>query len=406
MSAFLKSLLTNKNILKFYILCMFFFHFFLIFNYEQNSVHFLPRLYFIALHYAFLDAVFFIFTYIFYRRKNIWVPLAIATTLTNISIGTGLYGIEIVSEVFHHFGDWLVKDIWNIKFLNISMTGSSFSWMLAASIYAGIGLIIYGRYFIKSKENFDTKIEKQIIFQGLGLYAIIIPFAFIFTHFTFVGSSFQYLQGLLQYNHKAIAIYEQQHQHDSFKFRNTKWFPDLKSAITYYSADEFKKNTNLYNLNDKEFNEKLEFYVKVMNTLHNLEENGFKDSEDVTYDTMKTIPEWFQVAYDFKFSGSSEQHKTLWMSDVLVTNVAAFSAESVEDVTRHAIFYIKQAEDGSYYVLFDYNRIFKDEHYNYIFNNIFVLFNLTYISLFLYLIHIHRKERLSNRKSVKKAEEL
>lgn len=401
----LKKISNHKNILKFYILGMFLFHFFLIFNYEQNSVHFLPRLYFIALHYAFLDAVFFIFTYVFYRRRDIWVPLAVATTLTNISIGTGLYGVEIVSEIFHHFGDWLVKDIWNIKFLNISMTGSSFSWMLAASIYVGIALIIYGRYFIKSKVNFETKIEKQIIFQGLGLYAIIIPLAFVFTHFTFVGSSFQYLQGLLQYNSKAISIYEKQHQHDHFKFRNTQWFPDLKSVISYYSSDEYKKNVNLYGLSDKSFNEKLEFYVKVMNAIHTIKEKGFTDSEDVSYDTMKTIPEWFQVAYDFKFNGSSQKDKTFWMSDVLVTNVAAFSAESVEDVTRHAIFYIKQAQDGSFYVFFDYNRNFKDEHYNYIFNNIFILFNLTYISLFLYLIHIHRKERLANRKTITEGEQ-
>lgn len=241
---------------------------------------------------------------------------------------------------------------------------------------------------MRKKTDFDNKVEKQLIYVGLGLYLVLFPFVFVFTHFTFVGSNYQYIQGIFQYTDSAVKIYEKDGQKDYFQIKDLRWFPDIHTAVAHYAQPQFTQDI-------LESKNKKAFYDTAIEKLTNLEQNGWQQREKMTYDKMESFHHWVQVAYNFNLEGEDAQTKTIWYSEI--SPVITDSRKNDQDLLRHSILYLHQTPRGDVYAMFNFDRTFKDHRMNYIFNLFFILYHFIYLGLFVYLITIHDRKHLGNK---------
>ncbi len=357
-------------------------------DYDLNSVKFLPRvisLVFIAL---IVNGVCFGVLFFLFKRKLFVLPLALALTLSNFLIFLNLYNGQLAFQINQFLGDKLINDIFKIRFINASVNDGNLSWGIALGTYIGVMMMTYGQWFIKKKTDFDNKVEKQLIFMGLGLYLVLFPFVFVFTHFTFVGSNYQYMQALIKYTHSATEIYEAQNQRDTFNIKELKWFPDLKTAVSYYKSPTFKEQVATSK-------NKKEFYNSAIGKIDQIFYQGWKDKPPVKYNEIERFHDWVQISYNFNFDGLNAEKKTVWYSEI--SPVIGNAREKDEDLLRHSVLYLRELKDGSVYAMIDFNRTFKNHKMNYIFNFFFILYHILYIGLFLYLITLHSKKNIGGK---------
>ena len=328
-----------------------------------------------------------LFFFIF-RKKNFLIPATLGLFLSNILIYFTLYQEKISFFISQGLGDLMINDIFKVRFINASVSDGNLSWAIAFAFYVGCAMLIYGQWFIRKKTDFDNKVEKQLIYMGLGLYLVLFPFVFCFTHFTFVGSNYQYIQGILQYSNSAVQIYEKEHQTDYFQIKDLRWFPNMETAVQYYKSPLFTSNI----MNSK--NKKI-FYETSINKLDELKNNGWVDDEKMTYDKIDSFHHWVQIAYNFNLEGKVAKNKTLWYSEI--SPVIKDKRENDQDLLRHSILYLHQTNNGDVYSIFSFDRTFKDHKMNYVFNMFFILYHFVYLGLFYYLITIHSKKHLSKK---------
>lgn len=357
-------------------------------DYDLNSVKFLPRvvsLLFIAL---IVDTVCFSVFFFLLRKRIFKLPATLGLLVANILIYLTLYHNQFSFGFNQWLGDWLINHIFHVKFINVAVSDGNLSWGVALGTYIGIGLIIYGQWFVRKKTDFDNKVEKQLIYMGLGLYLVLFPFVFVFTHFTFVGSNYQFMQAILKYTDSAVHIYETDKQHNNFEIKELRWYPDLTTAIASFKEEGFKQRVATSK-------NKTEFYNASIEKLERLQEHGWYDKPKITYDKMERFHDWAQVSYNFNLDGVDKKSQTIWYSEISTVLFAA--RKNDEDLLRHSVLYLHQSPDGSVYAMMDFNRVFKDHKMNYIFNLFFVLYHLIYLGLFVYLITLHDKKHLGGK---------
>lgn len=387
-------------------------------KYDFNSVKFLPRLVslvFIALS---LNTVLFTVFFMIYRKKDFYKPVCLALLCSNIAIYTTIH----YPSVYDYFGlildTLLVKHLIPVHFVGIAVSDGNLFWALMLGLYLSIFLFIYGNWFIRNKKLEDGfwKIERQLFYTGLGLYGILVPFIFIFTHFTFVGSNYIYMEGLLKYADKITTMYDDEGRKNNFQLKDLKYFNSIKDVQNFYNDPILinrivtGKMTTPLIINEKDNSgavaeierkriisgdNKGDFYYSALDKIDNIAKEGFLEKEKLTYNTITRFHDWVQIAYNLSFNGIDAKEKKLWYLEITPTVIKA--KEEQEDVLRHSILYIKEAKDGGYYVFFSLDRVFKDHKMNYIFNLFFILFHLIYIGLFIYLISIHQKKNLSKK---------
>ena len=366
---------------------------FFLLDYDLNSVKFLPRvvsLLFVAL---IVDAVCFSVFFFIFRRRIFKIPMALGLLIANILIYLTLYQSKISFFVNQWLGDQLINRIFHIHFVNVAVSDGNLSWGVALGTYIGIALLIYGQWFVRKKSDFDNKVEKQLIYMGLGLYLVLFPFVFVFvfTHFTFVGSNYQFIQGILKYTNSVVQIYEKKGQRDNFDIKELKWFPSLQEATQYYSHPSFRERVATAK-------NKTEFYEAAMQKVALVQEHGWYDKDKMVYDKMERFHDWVQVAYNFSLDGVDKTTQTMWYSEI--SPVLTSNREHDEDLLRHSVLYLHQNKDGSVYSMLDFNRVFKDHRMNYIFNFFFILYHLIYLGLFVYLITIHDRKHLGGKNAI------
>lgn len=362
---------------------------FILFDYDVSSVKYLPRL--VSLLFIFLTAaglLYWVFFAIF-KKKMLFLPLTLSLAITNFLCILNLYFDSYAIGLNNWLNHYLIVIFFPFNFFKVSLDDGNLGWSLAVAAYLGLGLIIYGNWFLKNKNGFENKYEKQVMYVGGGLYLFLFPIIFVFTHFTFVGSNYQYMQGMLQYTNGAVEVYEKQNKRDHFDIKELKWFPDMKSAHNYYLNPEYKNSIS-------NAPTKLDVYNKAMNRFEIFEQYGWYDKEKVNYDTMTRFHDWVQVAYNFNFDEVDKKNKVTWFTEISL--VLKNTSENDEDLLRHSVFYIKELKDGSVYVMLDFNRTFKDHKMNYIFNLFFVLYHIIYLALFAYLVSLHSNKRMKGKK--------
>lgn len=362
---------------------------FILMDYDSLSVKYLPRtvsMFFILT--VVFGLLYFLFIWII-RKKLFLLPASIALLLTNIVVYKTLYEDFTVIEIHSFFNQIMLYTLLQLKFIKVSLEDSNLMWGIIVAAYIGIGMMIYGNWFIQSKKGFDNKYEKQVMFLGGGLYLFLFPIIFVFTHFTFVGSNYQYMENQLVYTHSAVNIYDKQNKTDFFDIKDLKWFPNIKEAKEYFGNESFLKSAS-------SADEKLDFYKNFLLTLDKIETKGWEDKPKLKYDFIEHFSDWVQISYNFNFYGEVKEPKIAWKTDIAYV----FSNRTVndQDLLRHAIYYIKEREDGSLYIMYDLSRVFKDHKVNYIFNLFFVLYHFIYWGLFAYLVKIHNNKHMKGKK--------
>lgn len=383
-------------------------------KYDIHSVKFLPRLVsliFIALS---LNAVLFTTFFLIFRRREFYKPCALALICADAAI----YVTLNYPTVYDYFGvvmdTLLVKKLIPVHFVQVAVSDGNLFWSLMLGLYISIFLFVYGNWFIRNKKLDDGfwKIERQFFYTGLGLYGILVPFIFIFTHFTFVGSNYLYMEGLLKYTDKVVAFYDKENRQDNFQLKDLHYFPTLDSALKFYQDKAYVariitgKNSYVPTKEDLtnplversriiSGDNKADFYMTSMDKLQQLKDKGFENPKKLTYETITRFHDWVQVAYNVSFNGQNQEHQKLWYQEITPTVLQA--KEQQEDVLRHSILYVQKAHAGGYYIYFTLDRTFKDHKMNYIFNFFFVLFHVLYISFFIYLLNLHKKKNLSKK---------
>lgn len=362
---------------------------FILFDYESDSVKYLPRtvsmFFILTVVFGLLYCVFFLIL----RKKLFIIPASLSLLLTNIIVYKTLYEDFKYIEIHSFLNQIMLYTVFQIRFVKVSLDDSTLIWGIMLAGYIGIGMLIYGYFFIKNKNGFENRYEKQVMYLGAGLYLFLFPVIFVFTHFTFVGSNYQYMENQLMYTSSAVDVYEKQGKKDFFDIKKLKWFPSMTAAKNYYDNDFYLKEAS-------SADEKKAFYKNFLIVLNKLEKGEWEDKEPVKYDYIQHFSDWIQIAYNFNFNGEIKDKKIYWRTDIAYV----FSNRTVndQDLLRHAIFYIKELPDGSVYVLYDLSRVFKDHRINYIFNLFFVMYHFIYWGLFAYLVRIHNNKHMKGKK--------
>lgn len=358
-------------------------------DYDINSTKYLTRVVGLCFIFLTFSSLLYWLCLVISRKKLFLLPTSISLTITNIVCYFSLYKEHVLHDIHVQISHFLITNLIPAKFLKISVDSGELIWGIALAGYLGLGMIIYGYFFLKNKNGFENKYEKQVIYLGGGTYLFLFPIIFIFTHFTFVGSNYQYVQAMIRYTDSAVQIYEKQNKHDLFQINELKWFPSIEHAQVYYKSDSF---TNKF----KGVNNKKEFYDKSMRKLNSIVENGWYDQPKMTYDNMTDFNHWVAISYNFNMDATEKDSKRSWYSDLSI--VLTNTADKEQDLLRHSIFYIHEAADGSVYSVIDFSRTFKDHKMNYIFNLFFVLYHILYLSLFTYLLQLHNNKHMKGKK--------
>lgn len=329
--------------------------------------------------------------FIFSRKKDIIKVLAYSTLSTAIFLSCIILTPGLSDVITNTTNEILIHSWFRANFIRAAINDGNVSFAIAGAAEIGFCLLVYGQWFIKRKEDYDSKVQKQVVIMGLGLYLILFPLIFIFTHFCSVGSNMQFMQNQVQFVDTIVKYYEDKNETEHFRIHHLHWFPTLQDAIAYYDQDVIKEKT-IGNKN------KIRFQQNVIEKLKPIIVNGWYNSTPINYDNMgRFFLNWFQVAYNFSYEGTVKATRTMWHSNWIE---AEHNSYTQTDVSRHAIFYMHESKHGGYYVYFDFSRMWKDAGAHYIFNTFFILYHIFFIGLFIYLISLHGKNNLRKRKQV------
>lgn len=278
-----------------------------------------------------------------------------------------------------------IKPVFDFNFVHAATSNGTQLGPLFYGLYAGVALLIYGNWFVRKKKLKDGywKIERQVIWTGLGVYGIINLMIWMFTHFSFVGSNYINMEYLMKYVDKIVVQYDKEDRRDMFAVKDLRYFERFEDIKAYYRRPEFLARSG--------GDDRRDFYNTVYDTMDQIEKNGFHGSKPVTYQSMTRFHDWMGVVFNTNYNGADPKLKTAWLLEL---SSSVTSAPNWQDVARHSLFYIKQRDNGHYYVYFSFDRSFKDYRSNYLFNFFFIIFHLVFLPLFGYLVYLHRRDNL------------
>ena len=355
-------------------------------NEPIDSTKFLPKV--ISLIFISINvnlAVFLACFFVLKRKANrVWKALAISATLSFGAIVLALFFKEQYAELGVYLNYWIVETVIGLKFVKVSVIDGNLFWTVMLAAYVGLVLMIYGNWFAGKKQEGETKVERTILWTGLGVYGIVSAFVFVFTHFTFVGSNYLYIEKQARALHQTIQVFESKGKKLE-EMKGLHYFETLADALAFYKEPaRYQQNTNTKN--------KKEFYDSALGKLASIEKNGFYDLPPLTYENIERFHDWVQISYNFSFNKESKQHQAAWYAEI--TPTVGDAKTEMQERLRHAMMYVAKSKLGGYYVMVSLDRTFKDFKVNYIFNVFFILFHIIYISFFVWLIRIHKHKKL------------
>lgn len=251
--------------------------------------------------------------------------------------------------------------IFNIHFIQtIIKNDNSPFWLIGTIIILAVAFGIRAFYFSYiSKDKLNT--NQQILLYGLLTYLILIPSIWVFTHFTYVSSNFFYL------NTHINTISSLMNQ-NKFENKNIKYFNNFYDLQSHY-------------LNEPKYSEHKKRMLK--NYFTQLE-TYFKNQFQINmgYYDVKTFNDW--VDFTLNQSHIGKNNSTFYFYSLYIPE--EYDSENLS----HVVILIKPENNQlKSYLIFDPS--FKALNKNFIFNTFYILFHIVYLSLWFWLIRIHKK---------------
>lgn len=369
---------------------LFFLQTLLLFKQDIHSPRFLTTftsILFVSLTFNF---AFYVLVFLFRRKKEFYKNGFYTLIPSILGTGMALNFPSLYGPFEQKINSFLVTSVWPYKFMQVSLHDGNFVWLLMLGLYLGLFFIIYGYWFVRNKKHDNPdgfwKIDRQLMFLGLGVYGCISIFIFIFTHFTFVGSNYIYMENEFRYVDKMADHYEQINEQNNFSVKELHYFKNIEEVKNFYQEPAFA-NRMMQGQN------RTDFYKTAISFINSSTEQKFPSFSLMTYQNMQRFHDWIEISDNFNFMGSTQDK--MWYAELTPLDVI-YKGDS-HDVLRHSLLYIKKTIHGGYYVYFVQDRTFKDFHMNNIFNIFFIIFHLVYIALFIYLLRIHRKVNLNKK---------
>ncbi len=364
---------------------------------ETISIRFGPKLIDSMFTYFSFNVPFFILSFLFIRN-NVFKSLFFGQLFGGILMFV-LWNrnFDIYYLINTYMDNLLVRYAMPFQFIQASIRGGSQLWAFMLSFYVGIILLIYGNWFVNKRKNKDGlwKIERQVLWTGLGVYGIINIMIWVFTHFSFVGSNYIYMHQSLKHVDQIVTYYDSKKEHNIFNLKELHFFKTKEDLLNYYKNPMFQERANQ--------EDRIGFLNGSLNVIERFENPGTIEN-GLTYDKMERFHDWMSVVMNSKNLGQDKQKNTVWNIEL---SPAIYVEPQYQDVTRHSLMYVKKASDGSgYYSYIVFDRVFKDMKQNYFFNLMFGLFHLIFIPLFIYLLFLHKKNNLKNSAIVKQMKDI
>jgi hypothetical protein len=322
--------------------------------------------------------------YIFSLKRNILRTLLFASILANIVFYFSID--DKIAPVSTFLGEILIHSALPFNFVKVAVHEEILVWSIPVAFYIGVFLIIYGYFFVKKSLDYKSIFERKITYMGFGVYLCVLPFVFFVTHFTSVGSYYQYGLNELLFTNKMVKSYELKNQHENFQLKELHWFATKKDALDFYTKPTFIEKIDIQDNKNKK-----RFYERSVSLLKNNIDNGWNTMEpDKKYQDIEEFDEWIQFAYNFKFSGSSKAEKSLWLYNIIP--LAKENKKIAQESGRTAIFFLHESKTEGFYARLIFERAFKDNRANLIFNYIFILYHFVFFTAFYFLLKTHNKK--------------
>lgn len=364
---------------------------------NAESIRFGPKLIDSLFTYFSFNAPFFIISFIIFR-KNFSKCIFFGQLFGGIVMFV-LWQRHF--EVYYLINSWmddlLVRYAMPFKFITASINGGSQLWSFMLSFYGGVILLIYGNWFINKKRVKDGlwKIERQVLWTGLGVYGIINILIWVFTHFTFVGTNYIYMHQSVKYVDRIVEFYDNKQEKERFALKELRYFKNKDELLAYYKHPLFMERANQ--------KDRIGFLNGSLSVIERFDQPGANIEIGISYNNMERFHDWMSVVMNWKHLGQDRQKNSVWNVEL---SPAIYVDPKYQDVTRHSLMYVKKAKDGGYYGYIVFDRTFKDFRQNYIFNLLFGLFHLIFIPLFIYLLHLHKKKNLQNSAVIKQMKDI
>lgn len=364
---------------------------------NTESIRFGPKLIDSMFTYFSFNTPFFILSFLIIRKD-----IAKCTFFGQLIGGIVMYVLwQRHFDIYYLINTWmdnfLVRYAMPFQFIKASINGGSQLWSFMLSFYVGVALLIYGNWFVNKKRQKDGlwKIERQVLWTGLGVYGIINILIWVFTHFSFVGSNYVYMHQTLKYVDQIVEFYDNKGEKDRFALKELEFFKTKEELLAYYNAPLFQERANQ--------KDRMGFLKGSLNVIERFENEGSVEI-NINYDNMHRFHDWMSVVMNGKHLGQDKAKKSVWNIEL---SPAIYVDPKYQDVTRHALMYVKKAKDDSgYYSYIVFDRVFKDFKQNYLFNLLFGLFHLIFIPTFIYLLHLHKKKNLQNSAIIKQMKDI
>lgn len=333
----------------------------------------------------------FALSYIFSLKKNIIKSLLFGSFLSNIIFYFSID--DKIAPLSTFLGKLLLHSALPFDFIKVAVHEEILVWSIPVAFYIGVFLIIYGYFFVKKSLDYKSIFERKITYMGIGLYLCVLPFVFFVTHFTSVGSYYQYGLNELLFTNKIVKSYDSKNQHEHFQLKELYWFPTKKDALDFYTKETYINKIEIENNKQKK-----RFYEQSIRLLKNNIDNGWVNEQaSKKYKDIEEFEEWIQFAYNFKFKGSSNAEKTLWFYTIIP--LAKENKKIAQESGRTGIFFLQESKKEGVYVRLIFERAFKDTQANLIFNYIFVIYHFVFFTAFYFLLRTHNR-KLSPKKEI------
>ena len=288
--------------------------------------------------------------------------------------------IDMAAATLDFLNHGFVANLLPLKFVEVSVDGMA--WALLLSVLAG--LFFMARYLMRKRfgqaAEADSNVQQQLIVYGTAIYSVLIVLIWIFTHFTFVCAGYIYMHNNMMSVDQVVKRYAERHQTENFglpEIRHHKSKEEMLDALkSPLSVEKYWHN---------------EQAMKIYYTAVKKLEKGYYTPK-ISYDTMTSFNDWIQIALNARSEYASAANETMWRFERIGINDATKAAR--HDYSRHLYFYVRPDDRGGWYSYVKFDKTFKEQQQNAIFNFAYLLFHLVYVGLLIYLVKIHSRKNL------------
>jgi len=321
-------------------------------NLDYNSINFLRDNMQFAYIYMVATVAFFSIGFYVINEKHIYkLKFLLLGVMFLLS-----FGLEKVADYSSLLNIPMIY-IYDLHFVRVILeTDDSPFWLIGIIIIMGVLLLL--RVLLLRMKNKKISLQYKVVMYPIIVYILLLPFIWMVTHFTYVGSNWVYM------NVHTNTVLELMRE-DKNRLEVYKEFKTMSEITKYYEDSNF-------GVKEKEQ------IIKVLRKVtFDKQENSSKGYLDVS-----NFNEWMDYVFNQSASGVTKDN-------YYYTYEIIFPAEYDGEELKHLIVVLKKVKDkiGVVVVL---DNSFKKLKKNYIFNVMYMLYNFLYLLLFMYVYSIHK----------------